>query len=132
MSFADIAVKYLVQLGYEPHLCQSETEARELVHFLPNLGKWPCLFTQSDTTGEKDIEEFFTCNDELDMTRFTHLGVIKPPVDYDEPLLQMFEQEICAMKTEQAWTKTQIVALFNKMMPEFEHKETGKYLDGKM
>lgn len=132
VSFADIAVKYLVQLGYEPHLCQSETEARELVHSLPNLGKWPCLFTQSDTTGEKDIEEFFTCNDELDMTRFTHLGVIKPPVDYDEPLLQMFEQEICAMKTKQAWTKTQIVALFNKMMPEFEHKETGKYLDGKM
>ncbi|MDN3684027.1 hypothetical protein QW180_08885 [Vibrio sinaloensis] len=30
ISFADIAVKYLKQRGYEPHLCNSEDEAREL------------------------------------------------------------------------------------------------------
>ena len=27
---------------------------------LPEQGMWPCLFTESDTTGEKDFEEFFT------------------------------------------------------------------------
>jgi FlaA1/EpsC-like NDP-sugar epimerase len=132
VSFADIAVKYLAQLGYEPHLCQSESEARDLVHSLPSQGMWPCLFTQSDTTGEKDVEEFFTHNDVLDMDRFTDLGVIKHPAEFDEKRLNMFEHEINAMKREQAWSKTQIVALFNKMLPEFDHKETGKYLDGKM
>ena len=132
VSFADIAVKYLAQLGYEPYLCQSESEARELVHSLPSQAKWPCLFAQSDTTGEKDVEEFFTHNDVLDMDRFTDLGVIKHPAEFDEKLLNMFEYEINTMKSEQAWTKTQIVALFNKMLPEFDHKETGKYLDGKM
>ena len=24
------------------------------------VGRWPCYFFQSDTTGEKDFEEFFT------------------------------------------------------------------------
>ncbi|MGI2172344.1 UDP-N-acetylglucosamine 4,6-dehydratase [Shewanella sp. MF05960] len=132
VSFADIAVKYLAQLGYEPYLCKGETEARELVHSLPRQGKWPCLFTQSDTTGEKDVEEFFTHKDVLDMDRFTDLGVIKHSAEFDEKLLNMFEHEINTMKREQAWTKTQIVTLFNKMIPEFDHKETGKYLDGKM
>lgn len=77
ISFADIAVKYLEQLGYEPHLCDSEEEARQLAHMLPEQGKWPCLFTASDTTGEKDFEEFFTDKEELDMSRFENLGIIK-------------------------------------------------------
>ena len=77
ITFADIAVKYLQQLGYEPFLCESEDEARELAETLPALGKWPCLFTSSDTTGEKDFEEFFTDKETLDMARFENLGVIK-------------------------------------------------------
>ena len=31
---------------------------------------WPCLFTKSDTSGEKDFEEFFTENENLDMNKF--------------------------------------------------------------
>lgn len=58
ISFADIAVKYLNSLGYEPYLCKDEDEARELAKTLPEEGKYPCLFTSSDTTGEKDFEEF--------------------------------------------------------------------------
>ena len=63
ISFADIAVKYLKAKGYEPYLCKDEDEARELAETLPKEGKWPCLFTSSDTTGEKDFEEFFTENE---------------------------------------------------------------------
>ncbi|MCW9067877.1 MAG: UDP-N-acetylglucosamine 4,6-dehydratase, partial [Sulfurimonas sp.] len=77
ISFADIAVKYLENLGYEPYLCSDEDEARELAKTLPKEGKWPCLFTSSDTTGEKDFEEFFTDKEVLDMQRFENLGVIK-------------------------------------------------------
>ena len=60
ISFADIAVKYLKNIGYEPFICKDENEARELASTLPAQGKWPCLFTKSDTTGEKDFEEFYT------------------------------------------------------------------------
>ncbi|MCB5361833.1 UDP-N-acetylglucosamine 4,6-dehydratase [Vibrio lentus] len=132
ISFADIAVKYLKQLGYEPHLCETEEEARQLAHALPEQGKWPCLFTASDTTGEKDFEEFFTDKEELDMSRFTNLGIIKNDPLYDQELLTLFEDSILAMKGEKAWTKDQIVKLFFTMIPDFGHKETGKYLDSKM
>ncbi|ENP8342153.1 UDP-N-acetylglucosamine 4,6-dehydratase [Vibrio harveyi] len=132
ISFADIAVKYLEQLGYEPHLCETEEEARQLAHTLPEQGKWPCLFTASDTTGEKDFEEFFTDKEELDMSRFENLGIIKNEPLYEQALLTLFENSISEMKGERAWTKEQIVKLFFTMIPDFGHKETGKYLDSKM
>ncbi|EKO5124734.1 UDP-N-acetylglucosamine 4,6-dehydratase [Vibrio fluvialis] len=132
ISFADIAVAYLEQHGYEAHLCDSEEEARQLTHTLPEQGKWPCLFTASDTTGEKDFEEFFTDNEELDMSRFENLGIIKNAPLYEQELLTLFENRISEMKDEQAWTKEQIVRLFFTMIPDFGHKETGKYLDSKM
>lgn len=132
ITFADIAVKYLKQLGYEPHLCGNEDEARELAKTLPAQGKWPCLFTSSDTTGEKDFEEFFTDKETLDMARFENLGVIKNEPLYQQELLALFEQQIASYKQDKAWTKEQIVELFHQMLPDFGHKETGKYLDSKM
>jgi FlaA1/EpsC-like NDP-sugar epimerase len=132
ITFADIAVKYLKQRGYDPYLCESEDEARELAKTLPIQGKWPCLFTSSDTTGEKDFEEFFTDNETLDMDRFKNLGVIKNEALYDQELLNIFEENIGKMKHKKSWSKEQIVKLFFKMIPDFGHKDTGKYLDSKM
>lgn len=132
ITFADIAVKYLQDRGYEPFLCKTEDEARALVKKLPAQGMWPCLFTESDTTGEKDFEEFFTDNETLDMERFENLGIIKNDAVFEQALLAEFEEEIAQMKTDKSWTKNEIVSLFFKMLPDFGHKETGKYLDGKM
>jgi FlaA1/EpsC-like NDP-sugar epimerase len=132
ITFADIAVKYLKQRGYEPHICASEGEARELVKTLPAQGKWPCLFTESDTTGEKDFEEFFTDKEVLDMARFENLGIIKNEPIYEPERLGLFEAQIAQMKEQRAWSKEQIVKLFFTMIPDFGHKETGKYLDSKM
>lgn len=132
ISFAEIAVKYLEQIGYEPYLCSSEDEARTLAEILPAQGKWPCLFTDSDTTGEKDFEEFYTENETLDMARFQNLGAIKNEPIFDNQALEEFAQYIADRKSAKSWTKEEIVALFYKMIPDFGHKETGKYLDGKM
>ncbi len=132
ISFADIAIKYLEQKDFEPVLCESEDEARELAKILPHQGKWPCLFTGSNTTGEKDFEEFFTDAEILDMERFSNLGVIKNEPVFNADLLAEFEACISSMKDELAWDKEAIVDLFFKMIPDFGHKETGKYLDGKM
>ena len=132
ISFADIALKYLKQLGYEPHLCDSEDEARVLAKTIPDEGKWPCFFTDSNTTGEKDFEEFFTDNEILDMQRFVNLGVIKNEAVFDAELIELFESEIALMKSSEQWNKEQIVDLFYKMIPDFGHKQTGKYLDSKM
>lgn len=132
ISFADIAMKYLEAKGYEPYLCKDEDEARELAKTLPEEGKWPCLFTSSDTTGEKDFEEFFTDKETLDMDKFENLGVIKNEANFNNDLLNEFENTISELKEKKAWSKEGIVKLFFKMIPDFGHKETGKYLDGKM
>ena len=132
ISFADIAVKYLENLGYEPYLCNNEDEARALAKTLPKEGKYPCLFTSSDTTGEKDFEEFFTENETLDMERFSNVGVIKNRADFDEERLHHFEQSMQGFKESLSWNKEEIVKEFFTMIPDFGHKETGKYLDGKM
>ncbi len=132
ISFSDIAIKYLHQLNYEPYLCSSEDEARSLVNILPAKRKWPCFFTISDTTGEKVSEEFFTQNETLNMNKFQSIGVIKNEPKFDSKLLDEFVQITNQFKLNKNWTKEQILFEFKKMIPDFKHKETGKYLDGKM
>ena len=132
ITFADIAIKYLKNLGYEPYLCETEDEARELVKTLPSKGKWPCLFTMSDTTGEKDFEEFFTENEVLDMDKFHSIGIIKNEPIFNSEKLDEFEKNIKYMLKSLKWTKEDILREFLKIVPEFKHKETGKYLDEKM
>ncbi|REC51454.1 UDP-N-acetylglucosamine 4,6-dehydratase [Chryseobacterium piscium] len=132
ITFAEIAVKYLAEIGYEPYLCKDEDEARALIETLPQEGKWPCLFTSSDTTGEKDFEEFFTDKETLDMERFENLGVIKNELNIEEDKLHLFETKINELKVAKKWNKEEIVDLFFTMIPDFGHKETGKYLDSKM
>ena len=132
ITFADIAVKYLAELGYKPYLCASEEEARDLMASLPQQKKWPCLFTNSDTTGEKDFEEFFTDSEVLDMNRFENFGIIKNEGDFLNDKIDLFTDTISEFKKSKKWNKEQLVDLFFKMIPDFGHKETGKYLDSKM
>lgn len=132
ITFSEIAVKYLNAIGYEPYLCKDEDEARSLIHTLPQEKKWPCLFTNSDTTGEKDFEEFFTDKEVLNMERFDNLGIIKNDLFVEDEKLKLFEEKLTEMKSSLKWTKEEIVDLFFYMIPDFGHKETGKYLDSKM
>lgn len=132
ITFAEIAVRYLKELGYEPYLCKTEDEARSLVKTLPQEKKWPCYFTNSDTTGEKDFEEFFTSTEILDMNTFENLGVIKNALLVEDDKLERFTSTISKYMSQGKWSKEEIVNLFHYMIPDFEHKETGKYLDAKM
>lgn len=132
ITFADIAIRYLEVLGYKPYLCQSEEEARQMIASLPEKGMWPCLFTNSDTTGEKDFEEFFTDKEVVDMNRFENFGIIKNDGHFSSDKIDFFTTTISELKKSKKWSKEQLVDLFFNMIPDFGHKETGKYLDSKM
>ncbi|KEA45842.1 UDP-N-acetylglucosamine 4,6-dehydratase [Campylobacter mucosalis] len=132
ITFADIAVRYLENLGYEPFICADENEARARAKELAGLKKWACLFTPSDTTGEKDFEEFYTDSEILDMDKFKSIGVIKNSLNFDSQKLDEFLQNIQKLKNSLKWSKDDILAEFLKILPNFNHKETGKYLDSKM
>lgn len=132
ITFSDIAIRYLKSIGYEPYLCKDEEEARQLVKTLPEKGQWPCLFTPSDTTGEKDFEEFFTENEILDMDKFQNLGIIKNEAIFNKELIEHFSSIIQNLKEKGSWTKEDLVKLFFEMIPNFGYVEKGKYLDSKM
>lgn len=132
ISFPNIAITYLKGLGYEPYLCDNEDEARRLAKTLPSKFKWPCLFINSDTTGEKDVEEFYTNKEVLDVNRFESLGIIKNELTYDNELLNNFQKNIKKLREELSWTKQDILDEFFRIIPNFAHIEKGKYLDSKM
>lgn len=143
ITFAEIAVKYLQQRGLEPYLCETEEEARNFIkqgrllsmdaeRSRSKVEAWPCLFTKSDTTGEKDFEEFFTEKETLDMNRFQNLGIIKNKEENFDGPIDYFKYSIRSMKETKSWSKQVIVDLFHYMLPDFQHKEIGKHLDNKM
>jgi FlaA1/EpsC-like NDP-sugar epimerase len=131
-TFSDIAERYIDNLGYEPYHCSTEQEARDRSDELIASKRWPCYFFKSDTSGEKDFEEFFTHNEVLDMNQFKNLGVIKNEANFNSDMLDNFLKVIHDLRAQTVWEKAPIVDLFNEMIPDFDHKETGKYLDGRM
>ena len=132
ITFSDIAERYLRQMGYEPFRCASEEEARDRAAELIAKKQWPCYFFSSDTTGEKDFEEFFTDKEDLDMSRFYGVGAIKNQPIYDSQKLDDFFSGVQALREKGNWDKQAILDLFFDLLPEFAHKETGKYLDQRM
>ena len=134
ITFSEIAKSYLKERGYKPYECQSEKEARDRAEELIVKKCWPCYFFTSDTTGEKDFEEFFTDKEDLDMNRFETVGVIKNQPIFDEAKLDEFMIGIDFLREKGAWTKEDIIRLYFGILPEFSHthKETGKYLDQRM
>ena len=134
ITFSEIAKSYLKERGYKPYECQSEKEARDRAEELIAKKFWPCYFFTSDTTGEKDFEEFFTDKEDLDMNRFETVGVIKNQLIFDEAKLDEFIIGIDFLREKGTWTKEDIIRLYFGILPEFSHthKETGKYLDQRM
>jgi FlaA1/EpsC-like NDP-sugar epimerase len=132
LTFTDIAINYLKDLGFEPYLCQSEEEARSSVESLKSVGKWPCYFSPSDTTGEKEYEEFFTTKEMLDLAKHESFGIIKNEEFVENEKLDYFSSMIESMKEKGSWEKQELVKLFREMLPDLEYEDKGKYLDSKM
>lgn len=132
ISFSDIAKSYLLKRGYTPYECESETEARSRAIELIGKKQWPCYFFKSDTTGEKDFEEFYSEGDYLDLTRFQDLGVIQNEANFNENKLNDFTNGITNLTSSGIWDKKAILELYYILLPDFNHKETGKYLDQRM
>ncbi len=131
-KFSDIAIRYLEMAGFEPYVVSSEDEARARVAELIKANRWPCYFFSSDTTGEKEVEEFFTDREDLDMGRYKGVGVILNSPIFDEEKLQCFTETSRNLLAGQLWQKSDIVEMFLNVLPDFEHVELGKYLNERM
>jgi hypothetical protein len=132
ITFSEIATKFLRSHGFEPYLCKTEDEARKNTEELISKKQWPCYFFDSDTAGEKDFEEFFTHNENLDKEKYDTIGIIRNEPIFDEDKLNAFVNGVQILRDQSHWTKNDLLNLYLNILPEFAHKETGKYLDGRM
>lgn len=132
ISFDEIAIRYLSARGFEPVVCESEEEARGKVEELVKIQKWPCYFFDSDTTGEKEFEEFYTESETLDMQSFKGVGIIKNEPVFDGDALDGFQNQIKTLLQDGNWTKGKLVKQYMSLLPNLMHQELGKYLDDRM
>lgn len=132
MSFSKIAIRFLESKGYEAVECSTEEEARGKVSELAGRKKWPVHFTESDTTGEKPCEEFYTSTETLDLERYRSIGIVKNAHYQNSDILVDFINTIKKLHSIGVWEKEELVRLFQQMIPDFQHIETGKFLDEKM
>lgn len=131
-SFTDIAENFLLKKGYEPFYCSSEDEAREKVYLIDKQKKWPCYFFESDTSGEKSFEEFYTSDEIPDLSSFTNIGIVKPKLQVDKKLLNKFMESFKEISNKKNIDKNMLVDIFEMLLPNFSHLETNKNLDQKM
>ncbi len=132
ITFSEMSERYLRSIGYEPVLCSSEEEARSRVAELVPQQKWPVYFFKSDTTGEKDFEEFYTDSEQVDWDRYGEIGVVMNDLSVNPQALHEFERSIQSLRASHNWCKEDLVQAFSSLLPNFAHKETGKNLDNRM
>ena len=127
--FKDIALDFLNENGFEPDLVKSEKEARSY-DINKNHKKYPIYFFNSDTSGEKTYEEFYTEDEDYNLDKYDSLGYIKTKIDnisFDE-VLNDFEKVFSNLN----YNKEDVIKVIKKYVPSFNHIETGRHLDQKM
>lgn len=133
MTFSTICDRFLSVLGYEKKECATDEEAKLFAAEMSEDSKvYPVVYFKSDTTGEKDFEEFYVPGEKLNMERFSSLGVIEDVKKRPMVELETFFNELEAIFHEPDFTKAEVVEAIKRFLPNFEHIEKGKNLDQKM
>jgi FlaA1/EpsC-like NDP-sugar epimerase len=131
--FDRIAIDLLHTLGLEADICKTEEEARQKALLLNESStSYPVYLFESDTSGEKSFEEFYTENEKLDLKSFVNLGVVKNTKK--RPLQEIDEifEKMGKLFDSKDVTKAKIVEALKIYLPNFAHIETGKGLDSQM
>lgn len=133
LTFSTIADALLRELGFEPLECASEDEARSVAATrAADATTWPVYYFESDTSGEKSFEEFYTDTETVDLSRFTALGVVEGVAVQDVPGIRSLVTDLHDLFAQPTLAKGAIVDALVRLVPTFHHVETGKSLDQKM
>jgi fermentation-respiration switch protein FrsA (DUF1100 family) len=133
LTFSSIADALLTELGFEPDRCATDEEARlKAAAREPGDRRWPVYYFESDTSGEKSFEEFYTDTEVVDESRFEALGVVKATTQLDVAGIRSLVADLAALFERADLDKADIVDVLTRLVPSFHHVETGKSLDSKM
>lgn len=133
LTFAEIAERFLTAIGLTADRCASEEEARQKAKSRSSTSNsYPVYFFESDTSGEKPVEEFYTSEEDVDLNKLHALGVIRyratDTVETASQIVHAFEK----LFENDSIGKSDIVRLLHTYLPDFDHDEKGKNLDQKM
>ena len=132
VDLVGIASKYLDFRGLTPMPFYNESEAKRAVDTATGKGQWPCYYFESDTTGEKEVEEFYADDENVNLDVFSDLGVINFAEDQSFVHYEDFVTKFNNLKIRKRWNKNELVNLFREILPNFSHEEKQKNLDQKM
>jgi FlaA1/EpsC-like NDP-sugar epimerase len=133
ITFSSICDKFLVTLGYEKKECATDEEAIRFAFEMPDDSRqYPVVYFKSDTTGEKEYEEFYVPGEQLNMNRFLSLGVIEEVKKRPIQELDTLFTQLGTIFQKSDYSKADIVRAIKSFLPNFEHIEKGKNLDQKM
>jgi len=132
VEFSEIALSLLKHFELEAEICKTEEEARIKATQLGKSSKiYPVYFFDSDTSGEKPYEEFFTDTEDLDMGLFRNLGIIHNTKKGNRQHIDEILKNLKDVFGKDP-TKEQVVRILGKYIDTFEHIERGKNLDQRM
>jgi FlaA1/EpsC-like NDP-sugar epimerase len=137
-SFVDIADATLRDLGLTPVHFHDPREALASVAGELAQKRYPVLVTTSDTSGEKEIEEFVARGEQevAHACGYAHLATIRAPHAVDllplRHLLHTIHRAERCRDANDIPSKAELAQAIAAVVPGFIHRETGKSLDGKM
>lgn len=140
LTFSSICDYFVRAQGFEKDPCASDDEAKKkaaglkavVEHVETQALKYPTVYFQSDTTGEKAYEEFFVPGEKVDMQRFSSLGVVEQTARHTMEEVNTFFEQLEAIFHKDDFTKAEVVEAIKTFIPNFAHEEKGKNLDSKM
>ena len=132
VNFKEITEDFFKYLGKEIKICNNEYEAKEYAINTTDDSPYPIYFFKTDTSGEKLYEEFYTSEDQINLKKFNSIGIIKNSIKPSFSDVDLIIKEIESLFKRDSYEKEDIIKVMNKLLPDFNHIETGKTLDQKM
>ena len=132
VSFKTITEDFFKYLKKEIKICKSEEEAKKIALNLTDNSLYPVYFFKTDTSGEKLYEEFYTSEDEVKFDLYESIGVVTNSLKPSFSEMELTITEIETLFKRESYSKEDVIKIMNKILPNFNHIETGKTLDQKM
>jgi FlaA1/EpsC-like NDP-sugar epimerase len=132
VNFKSITEDFFKFLNKDIIICKSEKEAKEVALDLSSNSPYPVYFFETDTSGEKLYEEFYTSKDKVNFNLYGSIGVITNSLKPSFSEMDVTIKEIETLFKKESYDKDDIIKIMIKILPNFNHIETGKTLDQKM
>lgn len=131
-TFSEICDAFLKESGLGKHECANDDEAKAFAAAHLPGPVYPVVYFNSDTTGEKDCEQFTVSGETTDMCRFKSLGVITETDNRSRQAVDGLIDDLENLFSTGSYSKSDIVKVLAAYLPNFHHEELGKNLDDKM